>query len=49
MRLAVDFQKPAEVQVGVFLGGGQTPVSQQLLNRPEVSSPAEEMGSKRMT
>ena len=48
MGFSVYFQQPAQVQMGVFLGSGKAPVSQEFLDSPEVRPPAEQMGSKRM-
>ena len=38
--------EPFDAHVGVNLGGAKTCVTEQLLNRAEVSSPVEQMGCR---
>ena len=44
VRLLVDVEQPAHVEVGVALRGAELRVAEQLLNRPQVGAGAEQMG-----
>ncbi len=48
MALAVGLQELAEVEMNVFLRGGQAFMAQQLLNDPQVRPPAEKMRGEGM-
>jgi len=39
----VDFQELSQINVGVFLGGGQALVPQKLLDDPQIRTPAQKV------
>ena len=48
MAFSVDFQKMFEVEMGVFLSRRQAFMTEELLDNPQIRSPAQKMGGKRM-
>ena len=48
MKFFIGFQQVGKIQGGVFFGGGQVGVPQQLLDDPQVRPPLQQVGGERM-